>query len=330
MLTLPPFTYHAPATVSEAVALLAEHRGDVKLLAGGTDLLPNMKHRLFTPAHLVGLRSVRGLAEIAEKDGAVRLGPMVSIARLARDPLVEQRLPSLQAAAQAIAGPQLRQMGTLGGNLCLDTRCVFYNQTAFWRLALGYCLKKDGTVCHVVKAGKRCVAAASNDTAPALLTLGARIRVAGPLGTRDVALADFYFADGVRNLGLQEDEVLTGIEVPSPEAGQRSGFQKLRVREAVDYPSLSVAVSSALDAGGNARWVRVAVSALGARPHLVGSLESLTGSKLTSAAVAEIGRIAHRQCHPLTNINIDPAWRRDLIPVLVKRAFETCRLARAS
>src|SRR5438094_10628216 len=176
MLTLPPFEYHAPKTLDEAVTLLATHAGDVRVVAGGTDLIPNMKHRLFTPGHLVGLKSISDLAFVREEPGALRLGAMLTIAELARNERVRALFPSLSQAAEQIAGPQLREMGTLGGNICLDTRCVYYNQTYFWRKALGFCLKKDGTVCHVVKAGKKCVAAASNDTAPVLMTLGARVR----------------------------------------------------------------------------------------------------------------------------------------------------------
>ncbi|MHB8874842.1 MAG: FAD binding domain-containing protein [Myxococcaceae bacterium] len=321
MLTLPAFAYHAPASLEEAIGLLAAHRGDVKVLAGGTDLLPNMKHRLFTPGHLVGLRGVPGLAEARIEGGSLRLGAMISIARLSRDPLVRGHFPSLAQAAGAIAGPQLREMGTLGGNLCLDTRCVYYNQTAFWRKALGYCLKKDGTVCHVVKAGRRCVAAASNDTAPALISLGASVRLAGPQGIRELPLEGFYVADGLANTVLREGELVVEVRLPLPGGKLLAGYQKLRVREAIDYPALSVAVAAGLDGADRLEWVRVVVSALGARPHGVKGLEVFAGRALDEAAVDELGRLAHRQCHPLGSINVDPAWRRELVPVLVRRAF---------
>lgn len=321
MLTLPAFQFHAPTSLEEAVGLLAQHAGKVKVIAGGTDLVPNMKHRLFTPEHVVGLGNIRGLSVIFEDGEAMVLGPMATLADLARNPQVREHFPSLARGAEAVAGPQLREMGTLGGNLCLDTRCVYYNQTHFWRKALGYCLKKDGTVCHVVKGGQKCVAAASNDTAPVLITLGASVRLKGPRGERVMPLSDFYVADGVFNTVLQPDEILTEVRVPLPRGRWRFGYEKLRIRAAIDYPALTVAVAAKTSPENVLEEVRVCLSALGSRPHPVKRLESLHGKPLDAALVKEIGLAAQRQCHPLTNINVDPAWRRELIPVLVRKAF---------
>jgi 4-hydroxybenzoyl-CoA reductase subunit beta len=330
MLTLPPFEYHSPRTLDEAISLLSRFQGQVKVIAGGTDLLPNMKHRLFTPAHVVGLRGITGLDSISEEAGTVRLGAMCTIAQLAEDPTVKARLPSLADAASQIAGPQLREMGTLGGNLCLDTRCVYYNQTYFWRNALGFCLKKDGTVCHVVQAGNRCVAAASNDTAPVLMTLNATVRLAGPKGVREVPVLHFYTPDGIRNTVLEPDELVIEARVKIPSARTLAGYQKLRVRASIDYPALTVAVAAELNDVEKLNWVRVAISALGARPHLTGGLEALTGRPLDAQTISAIGQIAHKQCHPLTNINVDPAWRREMIPVFVRRAFSQARPSSAN
>ena len=164
MLTLPALTVHRPSTVAEAARLLSEHP-DARVLAGGTDLGPNLKHGLYETQHLVALRGLsKELRYVREEDGEIRLGALCTLDQLAADPTILQKLPALADACGRIAGPQLRRMGTLGGNLCLDTRCVYVNQTYFWRNALGYCLKKDGTLCHVVEGGKRCVAAASNDS----------------------------------------------------------------------------------------------------------------------------------------------------------------------
>jgi 4-hydroxybenzoyl-CoA reductase subunit beta len=220
-------------------------------------------------------------------------------------------------------------MGTLGGNLCLDTRCVYYNQTYFWRQALGFCLKKDGTVCHVVKAGKKCVAAASNDTAPVLMTLGARVRLHGPRGARELALRDFYVADGIANTVLAPGEILAEVIVPRPDPAVRMGYQKLRIRAAIDYPALSVAAAVKLGQGAKVEWLHLVVSALGARPHWVNVPEAARGRVLDAALIAEVGALAKRQCHPLTNINVDPGWRRELLPVLVRKALEGPRLTSA-
>jgi 4-hydroxybenzoyl-CoA reductase subunit beta len=323
MLTLPPFQYHSPASVDEAIALLCAHRGQVKVVAGGTDLVPNMKHRLFTPAHVVGLRGVQGLDRVVEERGMVRLGAMCTIAQLARDPIVQKKLPSLAAAASQIAGPQLREMGTLGGNICLDTRCVYYNQTYFWRKALGFCLKKDGTVCHVVQSGRKCVAAASNDTAPVLITLGAGIRIAGPAGIREIPIQEFYLPDGIVNTVLGPEELVIEVLVPDT-ARVLAGYQKVRVRASIDYPALTIAVAAKLDSENRIEWIRAVVSSLGARPHTI-KLEAFRGRPLAKEAILEIGQIARKQCHPLTNINVDAQWRREMIPVFIRRAFEQAR-----
>ncbi len=321
MLTLPPFEYHSPRSLEEAISLLSKFQGQVKVIAGGTDLLPNMKHRLFTPAHVVGLRGINGLDSIREEAGVIRLGAMCTIAQLAQDSTVRTRLPSLADAASQIAGPQLREMGTLGGNLCLDTRCVYYNQTYFWRHALGFCLKKDGTVCHVVQAGNRCVAAASNDTAPVLMTLNAGLRLVGPKGMRDVPVLKFYTPDGIQNTVLEPDELVVEARVSVPSARTLAGYQKLRVRASIDYPALTVAVAAELNEARALNWVRLAISALGARPHLIGGLEGFAGRPLDAQTISAIAEVAHKQCHPLTNINVDPVWRREMIPVFVRRAF---------
>jgi 4-hydroxybenzoyl-CoA reductase subunit beta len=321
MLTLPPFEYHSPSTIEEAVSLLSQHRGKVKVIAGGTDLVPNMKHRLFTPAHVVGLKGIPGLDQIAGDGPLIRLGAMCTIAQLARDPLVQKRLPSLAAAASQIAGPQLREAGTLGGNLCLDTRCVYYNQTYFWRKALGFCLKKDGTVCHVVQGGQRCVAAASNDTVPVLMTLDARVRIAGPSGVREIPLSQLYVPDGIVNTVLKPEELVVEVLVPNSDGRVLAGYQKVRVRASIDYPALTIAVAAKVDPANSVEWIRTVISALGARPHAVGGLERFRGRLFDNALVTEVAQIAYRQCHPLTNINVDPAWRREMIPVFVRRAF---------
>lgn len=321
MLTLPPFQFHSPKSVAEAVALLGAHGAKAKLVAGGTDLLPNMKHKLFTPEHVIGLNGVRELHRIGERDGALVVGAMTTIAELARDERVSTIFPSLSKAAVQIAGPQLREMGTLGGNLALDTRCVYYNQTYFWRKALGFCLKKDGTVCHVVKGGQKCVAAASNDTAPVLLSLNATVRLESPRGGRDLPLEQFYVADGIRNTVLEPDELLTEVRVPLPEGRLVTGYQKLRIRASIDYPALTVAVAAQLKSDGTAESIRMVLSALGSRPHPVKRLEHLFGKPLDKAAIEELGQIAYKQCHPLTNINVDTGWRRQMIPVFVRRAW---------
>jgi 4-hydroxybenzoyl-CoA reductase subunit beta len=322
MLRLPRFEYHHATSLGDALALLAQHRGDARVIAGGTDLVPNMKHGLQGAAHLVGLGGLRELDFIREEaGGALAIGALTPLQRIADSSVVRARAPSLAEACGQVAGPQLRRMGTLGGNVCLDTRCVWYNQTYFWRRALGYCLKKDGTLCHVVAGGRRCVAAASNDSAPVLISLGARVTLASPAGTREVAMAEFYVADGITNTVRGEDEVLTHVWIPAPAAGLRTAFEKLRIRKAIDFPILNVAAAVDVGGDGTVRDIALVVSALAARPAQVKGARAAVGRRLDDATIAAVAERAHKQCHPLTNINVDPDWRREMVPVLTRRAL---------
>jgi 4-hydroxybenzoyl-CoA reductase subunit beta len=319
MMTLPDLTVLRPASVAEAVEALRANPG-ARLLAGGTDIVPNLKYGMYDTRQLVAIRGLsRELRYVREESGDVLLGALCSIEELAQSEVVKARLPALADACRQIAGPQLRRMGTLGGNLCLDTRCVYINQTYFWRSALGFCLKKDGTLCHVVAGGQRCVAAASNDTAPVLLSLDATVKTASPRGGRTIPLRDFYVADGIHNTVLDPDELLTEVRVPGAAAARRQAFAKLRTRAAIDFPALNLAVSVDLD-GKAVRSVALAVGALAARPALIKGLEDLKGRPGDARFAEELGRRAHKQCKPLTNIGVDPDWRREILPVLVRRA----------
>jgi 4-hydroxybenzoyl-CoA reductase subunit beta len=326
MLRLPPFRYHRPSTVDEAVELLGEHVGDVMPVAGGTDLVPNMKHRLFEPGHLVGLRTVGGLKGIREEDGHLRIGSAETLTAVATHRSVRERFPALADAAGHVAGPQLRNMGTIGGNLCLDTRCTYYNQTAFWRQALGHCLKKDGTVCHVTKVGKKCVAAHSADTPPVLMVLDAVAVLVGPESRREVDVRHFFVTDGIVNTRRQPDEIVTEIRVPLGAAARRTAYEKLRHRKSIDFPLLTVAVSADIEPDGTVRSIDGVVTGLGSRPReLTGWQELAVGHVLDDALVDELAQRAHAQCHPLENLIVDPEWRRAMVPVYIRRALAQLR-----
>jgi 4-hydroxybenzoyl-CoA reductase subunit beta len=320
VLRLHAYEYHRPETVDEAIALLVEHAGDVMPIAGGTDLVPNMKHRLFTPGHLVALRGIDEMRGIQEDEAGFTIGAATSLDRVARDARTLEVLPSLARACSLVSGPQLRRMGTIGGNVCLDTRCTYYNQTLFWRKALGYCLKKDGTACHVVKGGTRCVAAHSADTATAMLPLDATLRIAGPTGEREVPISSFFTSDGVWNRRMNPGEILVSIHVPRPSPGSRHSFQKLRARDSIDFPMLNLAVRGVVED------VQMAASALGSYPRKLGKLTAIAeGRQLTDTVVEELAEQAFRQCHPLANIAVDVEWRRAMVPVLVRRAIAEIR-----
>ena len=337
MLRLPPFRYHRPETVGEAVSLLAEFGEDAMPIAGGTDLMPNMKHRLFTPANVVSLNGIAAMRGIGVARGAprvsgnggvppverrhLRIGALETLADVSGHPLVRRHCAGLAEAAGLVAGPQLRNMGTIGGNVCLDTRCTYYNQTEFWRSALGYCLKKDGTVCHVTKVGRKCVAAHSADTPPNLIALDAVLTLAGPDGTREVSVADFFVTDGIRNTRRERAEILTEVRIPIVK-GRRSAYRKLRQRHSIDFPLLSVAVAADFAEDGTVTGLTGVVSALGARPRVLAGWEEIAvGGRLRPDAIEALAKRAWSQCRPLDNIIVDPEWRRAMVSVYAKRGL---------
>ncbi len=307
MLPLPEFTLHSPRTIDEALGLLA--KPGAMIIAGGTDLLPNMKQGLHQPEHVVSLQHLAELRAIRVEQKVLVLGAMTSLAEVAEHEDVRKYATALAEAAGTVGGPHHRRMGTLGGNLCLDTRCRYYNQSQFWRSALGFCLKKDGEVCHVVEGGKKCVAAASNDTAAAAIALEAVLVIRGAQGVRRVAAGEFFVADGARNIAIARDELLVALEVPRV-AKRVSAYEKLRRRGAIDFPLLSVAVR--LD--GSA--VEVVVSALAAKPRRINGAQ-----KLAATQVEAIAEAAARECNPMPNIDGDVAWRKQMVRVMVKRAL---------
>ena len=289
--------------------------------------LPNMKHRLFEPDHLIalkGLPELRGIEEVAGDEGGVlRIGAAETLSAVATHARVQELFPALAEAAAHVAGPQLRNAGTIGGNVCLDTRCTYYNQTHFWREALGFCLKKDGDVCHVTRTGRKCVAAHSADTPPVLMTLGASAVFVGPDGSREIPIADFFVADGIINTRRTADEILTEIRVPLASASRRQAYVKLRQRKSIDFPLLTVAVAAEVDDTGAVRSLNGVVTGLGSRPRALSKWSDVAeGRRLDAELIDELAERAHRQCHPLENIIVDPDWRRAMVPVFVKRALE--------
>ncbi|HQY60311.1 MAG: FAD binding domain-containing protein [Myxococcales bacterium] len=320
MLPLPPFSLATPGSIEEVLALLREHGESATLVAGGTDLLPNMKHGLLTPRWLVSLAGVASLRGISYTESSVRVGAMTTLEAIGEHPAIQAHARALGEAARSVGGPHHRRMGTLGGNLCLDTRCRYYNQSHFWREALGYCLKKDGAICHVVAGGKRCVAAASNDTAAAAIALDATVSIVGPGGSRAVRASDFYTANGLANTALSAGEVVTALVVPVV-AGRISGYQKLRTRGAIDFPLLSLAARVDLD-GDLVSQLEIVVSALAARPRSVGKARPLAlGARLAELPTEAIAQAARAECTPLPNIEGDALWRREMVPVLVREAL---------
>lgn len=321
MLRLQSYAYHRPASLREAAELLAQHPQDAMLIAGGTDVMPNMKHQLFTPNHLIGIKRLSELHGIHTANNELVIGAGETLAGVSRHPLVQQHAAALAQAAGSVAGPQLRNMGTIGGNLCLDTRCTYYNQSYFWRNALGFCLKKDGSVCHVTKVGKKCVAAHSADTPPVLMTLDAQVDLVSATGTRSLPVADFFIADGIWNTVRRPDEIVARVRIPLLGSGVTTSFTKVRQRNSIDFALLNIALLAQLE-GDAIRDMRIVVSALGSRPRVVAGLDKVAhGQSLTAETIDAVAERAFQQCHPLENIIVDPDWRREMVRVYVKRAL---------
>ena len=323
MLRLPPFNYYRPKTLTEAIHLIADQRPeDTMLVAGGTDLYPNMKRQQFTPQTLVGLRH---LPELQECTGTAQqgmtLGAGVSLAQLSQHEAITTGYSALAIAAGLVSTPQLRNMGTLGGNLCVDTRCNYYNQTYWWRQAIGFCLKKDGDTCWVAPGSARCWAVSSSDTAPMLLALGAQVRLVGPRAERLIPVQQLYQDDGMTYLGKQHDEILTDILLP-PATGLRMRYFKLRRREAFDFPILSVAIALRLAESGECTEARVVLGAVASAPVLATDAAAvLVGQRLTPEVIETAAAAAFKPAKPLDNTDLLLSYRKKMVRVHVARTL---------
>lgn len=289
-------------------------------VAGGTDLLPNLKHRLFRPELLVNLGALKG--SVTETDTHLHIDAGVRLDDVAADPLVARWAPPLARAAALVAGPQIRTMGTLGGNVLLDTRCLFYNQTEFWRGALGHCLKAEGTWCHVVGGPKTCVATQSSDTVPVLLAMDAQLELLGPDGTRTLPIRDLYRFNGMDHLTLAKGELLTGIRVPKPAAPAafRGSYQKLRTRDSIDFPQLGLAITGTFD-GPAVQGLQIVVGAVNPQPKGIRGLEAFDGQPLDAERVEAIADLVFKQTRPQGSVHGDTTWRRQMAVVYTRRGL---------
>lgn len=329
-----PVRLERPETVERALQLLWDAEpGAARVVAGGTDVVPNLQMRLYEPKQLVDIRGLRRLRGIEWRDGVgLRIGALTTLSELLASPLVRERYPALAAAAATVAGPLQRNMGTLGGNLCLETRCVWYNQSHFWRTSLGGCLKlpmpnphaaHPKTICHVAPGGKFCWAAWSGDTAPALLALDAHIEVESLKGTQRMPLREFYRNDGMDRIRLGSHELLTAVHLPARMAGRRGAYHKLRIRNSIDYPLAGVAVTMDVDAGGTCREARVAIAAVNPAPLLVEEASRLLVGRTPSPELVEqVAQAAMRTGKPLTTSASTPVYRREMLRVFTRRALE--------
>jgi len=321
-MSLPPFVLLRPRGLDEALGHLAQHGPEAMLIAGGTDVVPNLRAGLFAPRALVDIKGLNDLKGISfDAENGLRIGALTTLTEIAESPVVRRHYPVLAEAAATVASPVLRNMGTLGGNLCLETRCLWYNQSYTWRQSCGFCLKKDGTICHVAPGGQRCWAVWSSDTAPALLTLEAELGIASPRGARWLPLDQFYKNDGMDRVRLAKDEIVTGVRVPARTAGLRGSYSKLRIRGSIDYPLAGLAVAMKLD-DGVCSSVRVGLTGVNPAPMLVRDIPKLLeGERYSADRVAAAAHVVIQTGKPLTTSVSTPEYRRDILRVFARRAL---------
>jgi 4-hydroxybenzoyl-CoA reductase subunit beta len=333
-LSLPQFKLLRPRTVEEAVSLLAKHSNrvvandspapapshNVRIVAGGTDLIPSMRQKLFEPQYVLDIRHIAEMKGIRQQGSGVEIGALTSLTSLEHSDLLRRRYPVLTEAAATVASPLLRNMGTIGGNICLDTRCLWYNQSLTWRKGCGFCIKKDGDLCHVAPGGSKCWAAFSADTPPALLCLNADIEIASASGLRRLPLRDFYTGDGIAYRNLQPDELVTRVFLPESSADYNGCYRKLRVRGSIDYPLAGIAVVIKRS-NGHVEHGHVAITAVNPAPLLVKGASELLAGKIVDEALANaVGDLAAKTAKPLTTSALTPEYRREMIRLFTKRA----------
>jgi len=320
-LSLPEFKLLRPRSSEEAIGCLGKYAGNIRVLAGGTDLIPSMRQKLFEPEYVLdlsGITALRGINSLP--DGGVEIGALTTLGSIERSTFLRERYAVLAEAAATVASPVLRNMGTIGGNICLDTRCLWYNQSLTWRKGCGFCIKKDGDLCHVAPGGTKCWAAFSGDTPPALLCLNAEIEIATAAGVRRVPLREFYTGLGDNYRRLQPNEIVTRLFLPASTAGYRGVYRKLRVRGSIDYPLAGVAVALKRT-NGHVADAHIGITAVNPAPVLVKEAGELLVGKVIDESLAEAaGDLAAKTAKPLTTSAQTPEYRREMIRVFTKRA----------
>lgn len=322
MMRLPVFRLHRPTSVSEALTMIGSSEGHARVVAGGTDLWPNMKRRHQSADDVISLRDVEELRGVrGDEGGEIRIGAMTTLAALAASDLLRATHPAFVRAVESISSPAIRNMASLGGNLCLDTRCTYYNQNQEWRESIGFCMKEGGDVCWVAPASPRCWAVSSSDTAPILCALDARVRLLSSDGERELPLSDLYRDDGIDYMTKRPDEILTEIVIPAPD-GRETSFWKLRRRGSIDFAVLSVAAAVRRDDTGMVEDARVWVGAVASAPmHSDAAAEVLMGQPLTPEVISAAAHASRKVATPLDNTDFTLQWRSKMVPVYVEAAL---------
>ena len=322
MLRLPEFNYYQPRSLKEASKVLADLGSDAMLVAGGTDVYPKMKRGQFAPRHVISLKALRELKGVRQSTDGLWIGAGESLTAVSAHPLIVKHFPALAHAAESVSTPQLRNMGTIGGNVLVDTRCNYYDQTFFWRQAVGFCMKKDGDICLVAPGSAKCLAIASSDTSPVLVSLGTEAMLVNKQGERRIKLEDLYRDDGIDYAAKAKDEVLKGLLIPRDSLGRRNAYLKLRRRGSFDFPILGVAATMDTDEKGVCRHASVVLTAVASAPKVVAEAPALLhGKKVTKELIDAVADAAAKVAHPLDNADLDYWYRKRMAKVYTQRAL---------
>jgi 4-hydroxybenzoyl-CoA reductase subunit beta len=322
MLRLPEFNYYQPRSLKQATKALADLGADAMLVAGGTDVYPKMKRGQFTPRHLISLRALRELKGIRQSREGLWIGAGESLTAVSSHPLIAKHFPALAHAAESVSTPQLRNMGTIGGNVLVDTRCNYYDQTFFWRQAVGFCMKKDGDICLVAPGSAKCLAIASSDTSPVLVSLGSEAVLVSGQGERRVKLEDLYRDDGIDYAAKGKNEVLKALFIPPESFGRRNVYLKLRRRGSFDFPILGVAATMDTDERGECHHASVVLTAVASAPKVIPEAPALLeGKKVTLDLINAVADLAAKTAHPLDNADLDYWYRKRMAKVYTQMAL---------
>lgn len=327
---LPTSNYLAPTSLSEACSLLKEHKGEMAVMAGGTDLLVSMKQRVKTPQYVMSLKAISGLTYIKANGKTLAMGIMAPLTDIENSPVIKEQFSLLAEAAESVASPHLRNMGTLAGNICLDTRCCYYNQSKLFRKSIDKCLKFGGEVCHVVKSGKRCYAISQNDTVPALIALGAAVKIQSTEGEKVIPLEDLYQDDGKDYMKLKPEELIAEVRIPTSGPHTGGSYQKLRLRKSIDFALVSAAVNLIIK-DRVCEDIRIVLGSVGSAPiRVVKAEEVMRGKELTEDVIEQGAELAYKDAKPVSNIvDVSPSYRKEMVRVTMRRATKEA-IARAN
>jgi len=326
MMRLPKFEYRTPRTIAEAVKIIGDTGPDAQFVAGGTDLYPNMKRRQQTPATVISVMRLPELNQITGDGGTgLVIGASVTLTDICEHPIIKRDYPVIAAAARTISTPILRNMGTIGGNLLLDTRCNYYDQNYEWRKGINFCLKKDGDVCWVAPGSTKCWAVQSSDLVPVMVAIGARFRLSSTLGERMIDAAGFYNDDGIDYLKKRPDELLVDIHLPKTN-GWRASYKKLRRRGAFDFPVLGVAAYLSFNATGAVDDARIVLGGIAPSPMEIAEAQTaLVGRLLTDDSIQAAAEAAYVKARPLDNTDFVMNWRKQMARQYTLRALNELR-----